>query len=57
MPHTVTAVNGSFTTKTIQPGKTATFKAPMKVGRYKITCKIHPDMTGTLKVARPPASS
>jgi plastocyanin len=54
-PHTVTAVNGRFTTKTIQPGKTGTFKAPTKVGKYPITCKIHPDMTGTLVVVRPPA--
>ena len=50
--HTLTAADGSFTTKTIQPGKTATFKAPKKVGSFAITCKFHPDMTGTLTVAR-----
>ncbi|OLB80223.1 MAG: hypothetical protein AUI14_07400 [Actinobacteria bacterium 13_2_20CM_2_71_6] len=50
-PHTLTAADGSFTTKTIQPGKSTTFKAPKKAGTYPITCKIHPDMTGTLTVA------
>ena len=50
--HTLTAVDGSFTTKTIQPGKSATFKAPKKVGDYAITCEFHPSMKGTLKVAR-----
>src|SRR2546423_13355600 len=51
--HTLTAVDGSFTTKTIQPGKTATFKAPKKVGSVAITCKFHPDMAGFLTVAKP----
>jgi plastocyanin len=49
-PHTLTAVDGSFTTPVIQPGKSATFKAPKKAGAYAITCMIHPDMMGTLTV-------
>jgi plastocyanin len=50
VPHTLTAVDGSFTTKVIQPGKSATFKAPKKAGDYPITCQIHPEMSGTLTV-------
>jgi plastocyanin len=53
-PHTLTAVDGSFTTAVIQPGKSATLKAPKKVGAYAITCKIHPHMTGTLTVVKKP---
>jgi plastocyanin len=53
-PHTLTAVDGSFTTPVIQPGKSATFKAPKKVGDYAITCKIHPHMMGTLTVVKKP---
>src|SRR5947199_339271 len=49
-PHTLTAVDGSFTTPVIQPGKSATFKAPKKAGAYAITCTIHPHMMGTLTV-------
>jgi plastocyanin len=53
--HTLTAVDGSFTTKTIQPGKSAKFKAPKKAGNAPITCKFHPDMAGLLVVGtRPP---
>jgi plastocyanin len=53
--HTLTAADGSFTTKTIQPGKSATFKAPAKAGNYAITCKFHPSMAGTLAVGvKPP---
>jgi plastocyanin len=50
VPHTLTAADGSFTTKTVQPGKSATFTAPKKPGEYPITCKIHPEMAGTLTV-------
>ena len=53
-PHTLTAVDGSFTTKVIQPGKSATIKAPKKIGAVAITCKIHPDMMGTLTVVKKP---
>src|SRR5437762_2674741 len=49
-PHTLTAVDGSFTTKVIQPGKSVTFKAPKKAGDYPMTCQIHPEMSGTLSV-------
>jgi plastocyanin len=53
--HTLTAVDGSFTTKTIQPGKAAKFKAPKKAGNFAITCIVHPRMAGLLVVGtRPP---
>src|SRR5436190_627028 len=48
--HTLTAVDGTFSTPTIQPGTSATFKAPAKAGQYPITCNFHPFMEGTLTV-------
>jgi plastocyanin len=48
--HTLTADDGSFTTPTIQPGGSATFKAPKAAGNYAITCNFHPGMAGTLTV-------
>lgn len=50
-PHTVTAVDKSFDTGTIDPGKTATFTAPTKPGRYPYICTVHPYMKGTLVVS------
>jgi len=56
--HTLTAVDGSFTTPTIQPGTSATFKAPTAIGRYDITCNFHPSMAGILTVtATPPTTT
>jgi plastocyanin len=52
--HTLTAVDGSFTTRTIQPGKSARFRAPRAAGHYAITCRFHPGMSGTLTVGVPP---
>ena len=48
--HTVTADSGSAFDVTIQPGKTATFTAPMKAGSYKFHCNFHSNMHGTLTV-------
>jgi plastocyanin len=50
--HTLTAVDGSFTTPTIPPGGSATFKAPKKAANYAITCNFHPGMSGTLTVGQ-----
>jgi plastocyanin len=50
--HTLTAVDGSFTTPTIPPGGSATFKAPKKAASYAITCNFHPGMSGTLTVGQ-----
>jgi len=49
-PHTLTAVDGSFTTKTIEGGKFAVFRAPTTAGSYVITCAFHPSMSGVLRV-------
>jgi plastocyanin len=49
--HTLTAVDGSFTTVIIQPGTSATFVAPLAPGSYPITCQIHAFMSGTLVVS------
>ncbi|MFD7917805.1 cupredoxin domain-containing protein [Streptomyces sp. NPDC059740] len=48
--HTVTAKNKSFDTHDIAPGKSVTFTAPSKKGKYPYTCTIHPNMKGTLTV-------
>jgi plastocyanin len=50
-PHTLTAVDHSFTTPVIQPGMSATFTAPSTPGTYAITCMIHPTMSGVLTVS------
>lgn len=49
--HTVTAVNGSFKSPLILPGKSwkHTFKA---VGKFKFYCQIHPFMKGVLTVTK-----
>lgn len=49
-PHTLTAVDGSFTTPTINAGQSATFTAPKRVGSFAIKCNIHSSMSGTLTV-------
>ncbi|MFF3158467.1 cupredoxin domain-containing protein [Streptomyces sp. NPDC057910] len=49
--HTVTASTGSaFDTGPINPGKSATFKAPATVGAFAYVCSIHASMHGTLTV-------
>lgn len=49
LAHTVTAVNGSFNSGLIQPGKTYrhTFT---KAGTYSVYCMPHPFMKGTIVV-------
>jgi len=54
-PHTLTAVDRTFTTATIPGGQSATFTAPTVPGTYAITCLIHGSMSGTLIVTEPPA--
>jgi len=49
-PHTLTAVDDSFTTPVIEGLGEATFQAPTVPGSYPITCQIHPTMSGTLIV-------
>lgn len=48
-PHTATAEDGSFDTGTLEEGKlgSETFK---QAGTYEYTCRIHPDMHGTVEV-------
>lgn len=49
VPHTATAVDGSFDTDTIEEDKlkSETFKEP---GTYEYVCSIHPQMHGTVEV-------
>ncbi len=49
--HTVTAVDGSFTTDVIPAGKSRTFQAPADPGSYDVFCKPHPSMTATVTVS------
>lgn len=48
-PHTLTADDSSFDTKSIDANATGEFTAPGP-GTYKIHCTVHPFMTATLKV-------
>lgn len=49
--HTVTsATPGAFDVTATAGGKTVTFTAPTKPGRYPFTCTFHSNMTGTLVV-------
>jgi plastocyanin len=49
--HTVTSITGKFNTGDVGPGKTVTFTAPAKAGRYPYRCNIHQYMTGVLVVS------
>jgi plastocyanin len=49
--HTVTSITGRFNTGDVGPGKTVTFTAPTKAGRYPYRCTIHQFMTGLLVVS------
>lgn len=49
-PHTVTAEDGSFDTGSFDKSEPGSFTAPTEPGTYKILCKIHPSMHGTLTV-------
>jgi plastocyanin len=48
--HTVEATGGQFNTGNILPGKTKSFKAPKKPGKYHYICAIHTFMKGTIVV-------
>lgn len=49
VPHTVTAVGGSFDSHGIAPGSSWTY-VPEKRGEYDYTCTFHPSMRGRLEV-------
>jgi len=49
--HTVTAVDGSFTTPLIDGAGEAELVAPTAPGRYQFFCTIHPSMKGVLDVS------
>lgn len=49
-PHTVTANDKSFDTRTIPGGQRGEITAPSKSGSYPYLCTIHQYMTGTLLV-------
>jgi plastocyanin len=48
--HTVTADSGSAFDTKVDPGKSATFTAPMKPGTYAFHCTYHGNMHGMLVV-------
>lgn len=48
--HTLTANDGSFDTGSIEPGHSATFRAP-QAGTHPFHCAFHQFMTGTLTVS------
>ena len=49
VPHTVTASNKSFDSKSIEPGKSFYYKTRHE-GTFHYSCRFHPTMTGTLIV-------
>jgi plastocyanin len=50
VPHTVTADDGTFDTKLVDAGGTATFVAPSRPGAYAIHCTVHSSMKSTITV-------
>jgi plastocyanin len=48
--HSVDANGGQFNTGNILPGKTKSFKAPKKAGKYHYFCAVHTFMKGTIVV-------
>lgn len=49
VPHTVTALDHSFDSKTISPGKSWEL-TPKNIGRFPYKCDFHPTMTATFSV-------
>lgn len=49
--HTLTSLTGKFNTGDIDPGSSATIKAPTQVGTYPYDCTIHTFMHGTIIVS------
>lgn len=49
-PHTVTADDGSFTTRSFDAAGLGTLVAPTEPGAHQVHCTIHPSMHGTLTV-------
>lgn len=49
VPHTVTSANGTFDSKTIQPGKAWTFHSK-EDGTFSYHCTFHPEMSGSISV-------
>jgi plastocyanin len=39
-----------FVTGTIEPGGSATLRLPSRAGTYTVTCVLHPDLTGTVRL-------
>jgi len=48
--HTLTAVDGSFDTGTLNQNESAAFNAPAAPGTYEYFCSIHPSMVATITV-------
>lgn len=48
--HSVDANGGQFNTRNIAPGRTKSFKAPKKPGKYHYFCAVHTFMMGTIVV-------
>jgi len=49
VPHTVTALDKSFDSQTIAPGKTWTYRTK-KTGQFPYKCEFHPSMKASLSV-------
>lgn len=49
VPHTVTADDHTFDSKTIDPGKSWIYQ-PKKIGKFSYKCSFHPTMKASLSV-------